>query len=70
LYADKLKSYTGSAPHFAQTLVEDFYKSNAAMAHFIQTTGLGFEAAPIFTRETLEKRSVLLHEMTKKIWNV
>jgi hypothetical protein len=69
-YADKLKTYTGSAPYLAQTLVPDFYRKNSAMQAFIMQANLGFEPAPKFTRETLEKRSELLYAMTKKIWQV
>lgn len=69
-YAKKLKTYTGSAPYLAQTLVPDFYKSNSAMKHFVEDSGLAFIPAPQFTRETLEQRSELLFEITKKIWGV
>jgi len=69
-YAKKLKTYTGSAPYLAQTLVPDFYKSNSAMKKFIETSGLAFAPAPQFTRETLEQRSELLFELTKRIWNI
>ena len=41
-YAKKLKTYTGSAPYLAQTLVPDFYKSNSAMKNFIEDSGLAF----------------------------
>lgn len=70
LYADKLRTYTGSAPYLAQTLVADFYKSNAAMQAFISESGLAIAPAPVFTRDVLEKRSELLYAMTKKIWQV
>jgi hypothetical protein len=69
-YADKLRTYTGSAPYLAQTLVPDFYKSNCAMAQFIKNSGLVFEPLPRFTREALEKRSELLYAITKHIWGV
>jgi hypothetical protein len=69
-YAEKLATYTGSAPYLAQTLVPDFYKSNSAMKSFIEHSGLQFMAAPQFTRETLEQRSELLYAVTKKIWDV
>jgi Protein of unknown function DUF262/Protein of unknown function (DUF1524) len=69
-YAKKLKTYTGSAPYLAQTLVPDFYKSNSGMKKFIETSGLAFAPAPQFTRETLEQRSELLFELTKRIWNI
>lgn len=69
-YAKKLKTYAGSAPYLAQTLVPDFYKSNSAMKNFMQDSGLAFAPAPQFTRETLERRSELLFEITKKIWDV
>lgn len=70
LYVDKLRTYTGSAPYLAQTLVPDFYKSNSAMQSFIQTSGLEFKPVPQFTRDVLEKRSELLYAITKRIWNV
>ena len=69
-YAEKLKTYTGSAPYWAQTLVPDFYKSNSALNAFVERSGLQFAAAPQFTRETLERRSELLYAMTKEIWGV
>jgi hypothetical protein len=69
-YADKLRTYTGSAPYLAQTLVPDFYKTNSAMQSFIQQSGLKFGPAPAFTRETLERRSELLYGITKRIWQV
>ena len=69
-YAQKLKTYTASAPYLAQTLVPDFYKSNSTMNKFIESSGLQFAAAPQFAQETLEKRSELLYAMTKKIWDV
>lgn len=70
LYADKLRTYTGSAPYLAQTLVVDFYKSNSAMKKFLQESGLKLEAVPQFTREVLDERSKLFHEITKTIWEV
>lgn len=69
-YAKKLKTYSGSAPYLAQTLVPDFYKSNSAMKNFKDDSGLAFAPAPQFSREALEQRSELLYEITKKIWGV
>jgi hypothetical protein len=68
LYADKLRTYTGSAPYFAQTLLPDFYKSNSAIKDFIRNSGLEFAPTERFTRDTLEKRSKLLYDITRKIW--
>jgi hypothetical protein len=70
LYADKLRTYTGSAPYLAQTLVADFYKSNIAMRDFKEESGLNFEAAPQFTRDVLEHRSELIFQIAKAIWEV
>lgn len=70
LYKDKLRTYTGSAPYLAQTLVPDYYKSNSAMLHLKQQSKIEFEPAASFTRESLEKRSELLYAITKKIWLV
>ena len=72
LYRDKLRTYTGSAPLLAQTLVPDFYKSNIAMRTFIESSGIQFAPVPppLFTRENLENRSQLLYSITKKIWGV
>ena len=70
IYAKKLKTYTGSAPYLAQTLVPDFYKSNSAMKKFIETSGLAFVPEPTFDRDSLERRSELLYEITKRIWGV
>lgn len=67
-YTEKLKTYTGSAPYLARTLVPDFYKANSAMKKFVEHSGLQFTPVPHFTRDTLEQRSNLLYGMTKKIW--
>jgi hypothetical protein len=69
-YVKKLKTYTGSAPYLAQTLVDDFYKSNSAMTKLVEDSDLAFQAEPIFDLDTLERRSKLLYEMTKEIWDV
>jgi hypothetical protein len=70
IYENKLRTYTGSAPYQAQTLVEDFYKSNTAMKDMIQATGLYFKPVNSFTRETLEERSKLLYDIACRIWGV
>lgn len=70
LFADKIRTYAGSAPYLAQTLVGDFYKSNTAMRAFIQESGLAFEAASRFTRDVLEDRSQLMYSIAKRIWRV
>lgn len=70
IYSEKLRTYTGSAPYLAQTLVSDYYKSNFAMSKFMEETGLQFSAVPNFTRDSLEQRSELLYAITKKIWGV
>jgi hypothetical protein len=70
-YAEKLRTYTASAPYLAQTLVPDFYKSNVAISKFKEDSGLQFLAVPdSFTRDSLEQRSELLFAITKKIWNI
>jgi hypothetical protein len=69
-YVNKLRTYTSSAPYLAQTLVPDFYKSNSAMNTFIEHSGLQFSAASQFTLDTLEQRSELLYDITKKVWGV
>jgi hypothetical protein len=69
-YAEKLRTYSGSAPYLAQTLLPDFYKSNSAMIMFVQESGLEITPASQFTRDTLEKRSELLYAITKRIWQV
>jgi len=69
-YRDKLKTYTGSTPYLAQTLVEDFYKSNICMSDFINESELNFIPIQDFNREALELRSLLLFNIVKKIWNV
>lgn len=69
-YADKLRTYTGSAPYLAQTLIADFYKSHSAMQNFLQESELKFEAVPQFTRDILDDRSELLYAITKEIWQV
>lgn len=67
-YADKLRTYTGSAPYLALSLVPDFYKSNSAMKDFIRNSGLNFAPAEQFTRDTLEVRSKLLYKIIHEIW--
>lgn len=69
-YADKLRTYTASAPYLAQTLVPDFYKSNSAMSNFMEESELKFSEVPLFTRDSLEKRSELLYRIVKEIWSV
>jgi len=69
-YADKLRTYSGSAPYLALTLLPDFYKSNSGMKDFIRNSGLEFSPAEQFTRDTLEVRSQLLYKITRKIWEV
>lgn len=69
-YADKLRTYTGSAPYLARTLVTDFYKSNSAIKEFIKKAGLPFKPVPKFTRDALEERSQLIYALTKLIWNI
>ncbi|MBY0485546.1 DUF262 domain-containing protein [Nitrosomonas sp.] len=69
-YSEKLRTYTGNAPYLAQTLLNDFYKSNSAMNKFIDESGLQFCPVPAFSRESLEKRTELLYEITKKIWKI
>jgi hypothetical protein len=60
-YADKLRTYTGSAPYLAQTLVPDFYKSNSGMESFLRKSQMEFAPVSQFTREALERRSELLY---------
>jgi len=69
-YVGKVRTYTGSAPYLAQTLVPNFYKSNSAMKAFIQESGLEFVPVEQFNLEMLEKRSQLLYAIIRKIWNV
>lgn len=69
-YREKLRTYTGSAPYLARTLVSDFYKANSAMKKFMEYSGIEFAAVPEFTRESLEQRSELMYAITKKIWDV
>lgn len=70
VYSDKLRTYTGNALYLAQTLVEDFYKSNSAMKDFTDDSKLPFIAVSDFTRQSLEDRSQLLYEIVKRIWKV
>jgi hypothetical protein len=67
-YAGKLRTYTGSAPYLAQTLVADFYKSNSAMKTFIKNSELDFAPEKQFTRDTIEIRSQLFYKIAHKIW--
>lgn len=69
-YAQKLKTYTGHAPYWAQILVTDFYKSNTAMRDFKAASGLQFEPVTDFTRDALEYRSELMYEIVKCIWEI
>ena len=70
VYAEKLRTYTGSAPYLARTLVPDFYKSNFAIQDFIKKSGLPFKAVPTFDRQALEERSLLIYTITKQIWGL
>jgi len=70
VYAEKLRTYTGSAPYLARTLVPDFYKSNSAIQDFIKKTSLLFKPVHKFDRQALEDRSQLIYAITKQIWGL
>lgn len=69
-YSEKLRTYSGKATYFAQTLVPDFYKSHAAIKTFIAESGLPFTPASSFTRDTLDDRSKLLYAITNRVWGI
>jgi hypothetical protein len=67
-YKDKLRTYTGSAPYLAQSLVANFYKSNSAMKTFEEESGLKLAPIDDFSLEALEARSELIYSIVQKIW--
>jgi len=69
VYKEKLRTYTGSAPYLAQTLVADFYKSNSAIKSFKVNSGLQFASIEEFDKQALESRCLLMYEIAKRVWS-
>lgn len=70
LYQDKLRTYSGSGYWFAETLTENFYKSNPEFKNFIEKEQLNFQSFNTFGKGEIESRHRLLFEIVKKIWEV
>ena len=70
LYQDKLRTYSGSGYWFAETLTENFYKSNPEFKKFIEREQLNFQSFNTFGKDEIESRHRLLFEIVKKIWEI
>jgi len=70
LYPQKLKTYSGNGTLFAQTLRDDFYKSNIGFEDFVKTFNLPFKPYSHFDKAAIEERQLLLYEICKIIWEV
>ena len=72
-YIDKLKTYSNGLV-YGHTLCFDFYHCNKYFDDFNESlysdTGCKFEPFEIFDNDALEKRSKLLYQLVRKIWEV
>jgi uncharacterized protein with ParB-like and HNH nuclease domain/6-pyruvoyl-tetrahydropterin synthase len=70
LYKDKLHTYNINGTLYAQTLLEDNYKSNVDFVNFIKNEKLNFKPHNSFGKDEIEERHQLLFSLIKKIWKV
>lgn len=70
LYLDKIKTYTGSATLFAQTLAPDFAHSNVGFKKFSNSNNLTFKTYSVFDGNSIEDRQKLLYKIAEIIWTV
>lgn len=72
-YADKLKTYSNGL-FWGHALCADFYHANLDFKDFNKNlenkTGVKFEDIAEFNKEALDKRTRLLFELVKIIWEV
>jgi hypothetical protein len=69
LYPQKLKTYSGNGTLFAQTLRDDFYKSNKGFEDFCIKFNLDFKPYTVFDKKSIEERQMLLYNICKLIWD-
>lgn len=67
-FEDKLKTYDSSGILLAESLCENFYKSNLDFTNFIKSEKLDFKSYDKFGKDEIEERHKLLFEISKKIW--
>jgi uncharacterized protein with ParB-like and HNH nuclease domain len=70
VYADKIKTYSGSATLFAQTLNKDFMHCNKGFDAFCKKYNLDFKTYDTFDKTAIEERQKLLFEMSGHIWGI
>lgn len=70
LYLDKVRTYTGSATLFAQTLNPDFAHSNVGFKKFCVDNNLIFKTYSEFNGESIEDRQNLLFKIAQIVWGV
>jgi len=70
LYLDKIKTYTGSATIFAQTLNPDFAHCNVGFKKFCTDNNLVFNTYSVFNGDFIEERQNLLFKISEIIWKV
>ena len=70
LYADKIKTYTGSATLFAQTLNPDFAHCNLGFKKLCTEKNLVFNTYSVFDGTSIEERQKLLFKISDIIWKV
>lgn len=70
LYKDKLHTYNINGTLYAQTLLQDNYKSNVEFSQFIESEKLDFKPYDTYGKNEIEERHQLLFELIKKIWDV
>jgi len=70
LYLDKIKTYTGSATLFAQTLHPDFAHCNLGFKKFCADYKVVYNTYSVFDGDAIEERQLLLFKMAEVIWKV
>ena len=75
LYADKLKTYSNGLEWGRTLVAETYHHSNKQLSDFnadfkARHDGVGFEPISDFDKEALERRSRLLYEIVRDIWEI
>jgi hypothetical protein len=68
LYAEKLKTYFGNGTLWAQTLRENFEKSNIGFKEFREKYNLDIKPYDTFGQTAINERHRLLFEIVRHIW--
>ena len=67
-YQEKLRTYASSSTLYAQTLTEDFYKSNTGFRDLMKKFNLDFKAIDNYDEAAINYRQKILFEIAKIIW--